>query len=615
VKSLNLKSKTRNKRPPLVLVSDQPNLRAVEHFYRATERGLVLVNKNGTAELLTNFIAEIVGDTLIDDGATVTRTFEIQVTFKNTLLKFELLASEFSKMNWPVEKIGAAAIITVGRGHRDHARAAIQGLSNKIITHYAHAHTGWQQVNGAWVFLHGGGAIGAEGVVHGIDVRLPDALSNYVLPAPNSRKLVSSIRATLNVLSVAPLYLTVPLLGAVFRVVLGPCDFSIHVTGQTGTGKSELAALIQQHFGPRLDARNLPTSWSSTANANEALAFYAKDCIIVVDDFLPSGTTYDVQHLHAGADRLMRNQGNRAARQRLTADSSLMPAKAPRGVIISTGEDTPRGQSLRARLLVLEMAPDSMNWAALTHCQREALRGCYAHTTAGYTQWLARRYAEIQRRLPGEIVSLRNSSLAGASHRRTVDIISNLWLGWRYFLDFAKDLGAINPKEVEHYTALTSRALEEGARTQGEQQSTNDPAIRFVQLVSAALSNGSAHLAGPDGMAPEKPEAYGWRLFKVGTGDNERDDWRFQGSRIGWLEGDDVFLNSDAAYKAAQVIAKDLGEPLAITLTTLLRRLRDRGSIATTDLKRQTLTIRKVLEGVRREMLHMKLATFFPEVS
>jgi hypothetical protein len=333
----------------------------------------------------------------------------------------------------------------------------------------------------------------------------------------------------------------------------------------------------------------------------EALAFAAKDCVMVVDDFLPSGSTSDVQHLHAGADRLIRNQGNRAGRQRLTADSELMPAKAPRGVIISTGEDTPRGQSLRARLLVIEMAPDSMNWRVLTQCQIEA----------GYIQSLAGRYQEIQRRLPGEIVSLRNSSLAGLSHRRTADIIANLKLGWRYFLDFAKQVGAINAKEVEHYLALTSRALEEAARTQGEQQTTNDPAIRFVELLIAALSNGSAHLAGPDGMAPEKPEACGWRLFNNGT---EREEWRFQGSRIGWLEGDNVFLNSDAAYKAAQAIAKELGEPLAITLTTLLRRLRDRRWLATTDLKRETLKMRKVLEGVRREVVHLKLETFFPEV-
>ena len=567
--------------------------------------------KNGLEVPLTNFKAEIVGETVLDDGATVTRAFEVLATCKNVELRFELLASEFSRMNWPVEKIGAAAVITVGRGHREHVRAAIQNLSNRTVTHNSYGHTGWRQVNEGWVFLHGGGAIGAEKFVRGIDVRLPDALCNYILPAPCNPKVVSSIRASLRVLSVAPLSLTVPLMAAVFRSVLGACDFSIHVAGQTGTGKSEIVALMQQHFGPRLDARHLPANWSSTPNAVEVLAFTAKDSVMVVDDFLPSGTTHDVQHLHAGADRLMRNQGNRAGRQRLNADAALMPAKAPRGMILSTGEDTPRGQSLRARLLVLEMAPDSLNWSVLSHCQNDAARGLYAQTLAGYVRWLAGRYEEIQKRLPGEIVSLRQPSMAGASHRRTADIIANLKVGWRYFLNFAKDVRAINAKEFEHYLALAFRALEQAAKTQGEQQSANDPAIRFVELLTAALSNGSAHLAGTEGKAPVNSKAYGWRLVAVG---NEREELRPQGSRIGWLDGDSVFLNADAAYKAAQTIAKDLGEPLAITPMTLRRRLRDRGLIATTEPKRQTLTIRKVLEGGRRDVLHMRLGTFFPEV-
>src|SRR4029078_2675911 len=99
---------------------------------------------------------------------------------------------------------------------------------------------------------------------------------------------------------------SVPCLSSLFRVVLGGCDFSLHLAGRTGTGKSELAAVLQQHFGARMNARNLPGNWSSTANALEASAFAAKDCIFVVDDFLPTGTLFDVQHLNREADRLLR---------------------------------------------------------------------------------------------------------------------------------------------------------------------------------------------------------------------------------------------------------------------------------------------------------------------
>jgi len=64
---------------------------------------------------------------------------------------------------------------------------------------------------------------------------------------------------------------TVPLYTSLFRAVLGLIDYGVHLTGQTGKGKSELCALVQQHFGTMMTARRLPGSWLSTENALEML--------------------------------------------------------------------------------------------------------------------------------------------------------------------------------------------------------------------------------------------------------------------------------------------------------------------------------------------------------
>src|SRR5206468_12743200 len=124
--------------------------------------------------------------------------------------------------------------------------------------------------------------------------------------------------------------------------VFGHADFNIHIAGPTGVGKTEVAALVQQHFGAGMDARNLPGSWSSTGNALEELAFQAKDVLLVVDDFIPTGSMADVQRAHRDADRVLRAQGNRSGRQRMRADGSLRAVRPPRGLIVSTGEDVPR---------------------------------------------------------------------------------------------------------------------------------------------------------------------------------------------------------------------------------------------------------------------------------
>src|SRR5262249_39092121 len=159
-----------------------------------------------------------------------------------------------------------------------------------------------------------------------------------------------AIRESLRLLDIAPDVVTVPLLTAVFRSVLGDTDFSIHIAGPTGIGKTELAALVQQYFGSGLDARHLPGNWSSTGNALEGLAFVTKDALLVIDDFAPQASAADAFRLQREADRIFRAQGNRAGRLRMWADTTLRSPKHPRGLVLSTGEDVPLGQSLRARV-------------------------------------------------------------------------------------------------------------------------------------------------------------------------------------------------------------------------------------------------------------------------
>ncbi len=554
---------------------------------------------------LTNFTAKIVGDVSHDDGAETRRFLEIEARHQGRKLRFEVDESKFQGMRWVIEHLGPAAVVYAGGGTKDHTRAAIQLLSDKITSRTVYAHLGWREVAGEQCYLHAGGAIGTVGTVSGVEVDLPDALRLYSLPDPPAKKeLADSIHASLKMLDVLPKDITIPVYAAIWRAAAGPCDFSMHLAGQTGAGKSELAALVQQHYGAGMDARHLPGSWSSTGNALEVLAFAAKDALFVVDDFAPEGTRSDIQRLHKEAARLLRAQGNRSGRHRLRQNASLRPAKYPRGLILSTGEDIPQAHSIRARTLLLEAPPGSMDWNLLTGCQENAAGGVYAKALAGYVRWLAERHSELERWRRQWLSDSKGKALApGTEHRRTTMIETELTYGFDLFLAFAVEAGAMSEDVANRWMDEAIGALRRAAGSQAAHLSAVDPVRRFLDLLRSAIASGGAHLASSEGEAPSDPKAWGWRKGVGGQ-------LQAQGQQVGWLLGDDAFLEPDAAFQAAQRMATSDG--ITTTPKTLWKRLRERGVLASADTKRQRNTIRRTLQGSRRNVLHLKQETLMP---
>jgi len=584
--------------------------------YKETPGGIVHLRdtREGRVETpLTNFAARIVGNVAEDDGAEIRRILEVRAVLRGRALTARLTPEKFVAMGWPIELLGSGALVYPGQSAKDHTRAAIQLLSEDVPERVIYAHSGWREHEGAWAYLHAGGAIGARGAVPNVEVALPGDLARIALPEPPiGEALIAAIRASLNVASVAPEALTLPLLAATYRAALGGTDFSLFLVGPTGIGKSELAALAQQHYGATLDARHLPASWSSTANALEGLLFAGKDCLVCVDDFAPGGNQADVQRLHRDAERVLRGQGNHAGRQRMTADARLRVAKPSRATPLITGEDIPKGQSARARALILEVGPGDLRWPRLAVAQRQAADGVYAGAMSGFLRWVAGQYGTVQATLAAETLRLRELAAASDAHRRTPGIVASLGAAWRLFLDYALESGAITATSAEAAWRRCWLALGQAAAAQAQHQAASEPTARFLELLGSALGSGKAHVAAPNGTAPEGAKGWGWRSAVVGTGEFARQEWRPQGARIGWIEGADLYLDRDAALAEVQRLGQITGDGLAITGQVLTKRLHERGLLASTDQARETLTVRRTLEGQQRRVLHFAAATIVP---
>jgi Domain of unknown function (DUF3854)/Domain of unknown function (DUF927) len=585
--------------------------------YRQSPHGISYLKptQHGDIEVpLTNFPAHISADIMLDAGnGELHHEYEIEAMVKGKHQLLRIPSASFPSMNW-VSDLGVGAIVYAGASAKDHARVAILETSHDAAERHVYTHTGWTCIEDQWTFVSSSGGISASGHVALIEVLLQGQLARYDLPSPTTgESIISAVRTSLGLLDLAPDHVMVPLMAAAYRAPLGKADFGIHVFGETGVAKTEIVALIQQHFGREMDALHLPGSWSSTENALEAQLHAAKDAVLVVDDFILHGSQTDVARLQKTADRVFRSLANQTGRQRMRADGTLATVLIPRGFILSTGEERPRGQSLAARRIDLEVERGAIDWHYLTECQQEAATGTYSQAMAGYIQWLADRYDELQAQFQHDVDELRDQVASTVQHRRTPTAIAQLALGWRNYLAFAEDVGAISPQEREQLWNRVWSSLQQVATTQVEHQREVDPVIRALDLIRSAINGGHAHVAGVDGDESEDPQAWGWRSHVVNQdGDTE---WRPQGTRIGWTEGDDLYLDMTSTYGVIQRLATSSGNPLLMELQTLKKRFAQQGMLLTTDPKRNRLEVRRTVEGKRISVLHLHRDTIFPRES
>jgi hypothetical protein len=385
------------------------------------------------------------------------------------------------------------------------------------------------------------------------------------------------------------------------------------LVGPTGVFKSELAALAMQHFGTGFDRLHLPANWTATANYLEKVAIDFKDALLVVDDFAPSGTQHDIARQHTTAERAFRGAGNRGGRGRMNADSSLRTDYPPRGFIMGTGEDVPRGQSLRSRMMIVEVAPGEVCREGLAAAQAAGQCGAFVGLLGRFIQHLAQTLDALPVSLPQKLSEFRQLAYQDGTHARTPEAVANLALGWQEFLKFAADVGLLSSAESREMFGRVWKALGDAADRQTAHQVIEEPARRFIDLLGSALAGGFAHVADPNGSTPFPFAPWGWREVVIGAGDSERRDWQEKGTRVGWVDGDNLYLDLEAALTATQRVGQATGSTVAVGARTLAKRLHQRGYLQSVDAERDRLHVRRTLQGARRNVLHLSADSVVPK--
>lgn len=452
---------------------------------------------------LCNFSARITEENIIDDGQDSQHLFTIEGKLfdKIPLQKIEIPADKFPGLTW-VCKWGSRCCLEPGQTVKDFVRHSIQKASPDapVSTHYGHV--GWREINGKWVYLHAGGAIGCD---DGVSVRLTKELDRYSLPLPplneteranfqeNEKK---GLQTSLSFLDIGNRAVTMPLWCLVYlaplTTILNPMpNFSGYLFGQSGTFKTTAALLALGHFGNFSGAESL-SNFEDTPGILEKRSFVLKDSLHVIDDYHPSANRKAAESKENIAQRMIRAYANRTARGRLNSDMSERGRYEPRGIMIMTAEEQPTLESTLARVCIIEVTEGALDRAKLSAIQKNADALPYAMTS--YLSWIKDNRAEIKETFPARFRALREQAAAEGFHKKLPEQAAFMGFALETATSFFNEKGALSDEAA---AALVSEGWEIFRKLAAKQQqriSADDPAALFFNILSTLITLGQARL-------------------------------------------------------------------------------------------------------------------------
>jgi hypothetical protein len=529
------------------LPGHEPTIYRTPDGYRLEASGANLVP-------ISNFTGRIVEDVLVNDGSGETvRYFTVEARVGEQRTQFDVPSQGFDGLSWVPKHLGALASVESPRLRHLVAKAFRLESHKSLREVHAYGHTGWIEVEGRWGYLHAGGAIVGPGApAFSGRVVLSGKLARRKFPEVSindPEALKEAVRASFELWDLVADEIAIPLILSAYRAVLGEVDYSLHLAGSSGLGKTTLAHLAVSHFGARLGDKD-QANFRSTANSIELEAFALKDQLLLLDDYLGNSKHRKILAFIA------RNAANNSGRARLASDGTLRGDKPPRALVVTTGEDLPVGESLTARMLVLRMPEgqglDLSKGAPINTAQGASREGTYALAMAGFVNWFAPRYGEFQATIEKRRNQYGYEVSDRVRHNRTPAIYGNLMIALEEWLDFATEIGAI---DEERCTALAERA--KGAvlaaiQAQGEYLGSADPVERYRDLLREALASGNAHLRAPG----EEPGP---------------------GVHLGWSTPEGTYLYPDVSLSLAKHMAEAVGDPLPFSGQAMNKRLLERG--------------------------------------
>lgn len=483
----------------------------------------------------------------------------------------------------------------------DHRKSGLDNIQRAVLAISAggiedtvrYRSTGWRRDGDRHMYVHARGVITADGH-RSAATALSGPLRRFNLPDPTRcpRRLRQAfVEHSATLLDRIPARVAAPLLGQVFRSVLGHNPWVLTLVGTPGSYKTSVAAKAMHHLGEAWDHSRPSSSMSGngdTLNAMRLKLHNTKDALYWMDDFAPTKRWVDAQKLLEEMARLIHNREERSRANRDGQD--LHDGTGPRASGLATSEVMPRPGSGAERMLVVPIAREDINTDRLFPLDEAESRYGRALVMASFIRWLAEDLPAHRDRYMTHARQYTEVLKAGGEAERSAAALANVRAGWLAMTEFLCDVEAITAEEAQLLLGRVDDALAETSRAATDPDLPTRTGARVRALLAYALSAGVAHVDDVrTGEQPDWPMArrLGWQRTGL-DGDLSGTATKFrserQGHRLGWVlldpdDGDEPTLlcEPDALEPVLKTAAGQMADSMQIDRNTATRALADEG--------------------------------------
>lgn len=330
--------------------------------------------------------------TQIEDEHQCEHLMRLQLQHKERITTIDIPSEKFGDMNALQKLIAgkAGGVYAVSAGMNKHLIPAILKLSGDIPQHQTYGFMGWTQMEGRWTYVAPKVSINADGVIEQApEVELESRLRDYGLCSGSWKDSLEAFKATIQVFpkNLAPALIAFTLLPLLQKFFPSAAPRpAVHLVGTTGSGKSEIAALMTSFYG-QFTRDTPPSQWGDTVNTVETLGYNLANALYWVDDYK---ACYADERTFT---RFLQSYSRGMGRGRLTREAKVRQDRPCRGLLLSTGETTMEGEaSILSRMLILDIPPwekrdPKGQFLAQAEIWRDQLPGFTAH----FATWIARQ--------------------------------------------------------------------------------------------------------------------------------------------------------------------------------------------------------------------------------